>query len=139
MTSGYADAWSQLLTPMKELRAAWPARGWSWDSRLSCVSSSFAAELETNARAAAKALTSEWTSTTIQRASPLLRDLAERTGGLRAGQKLLTSATVGSSFIYGLWWPWGDGMTTSMRVGLGGPDAGQDAFQRLRDTFGVQL
>jgi len=141
MTSGrvVGDSWSQLLSPMKELRTSWPSRGWSWDSRLSCVSSSFSAELESNARAAAKALTTEWTSTTIARATPLLRELAERTGGLRAGQKLLTSTAVGDSFVYGLWWPWGDGMTTSMRIGLGGPDASQDALQRLRDVFGVQL
>jgi hypothetical protein len=124
---------------MKELRASWPARGWSWDSRLSCVSSSFAAELESNARAAAKALATEWTSANIQKAPPHLRDLAERTGGLRAGQKLLTSAAVGASFVYGLWWPWGDGMTLSMRIGLGGPDATSDALQRLRDAFSVQV
>ncbi len=124
---------------MKELRAAWPARGWSWDSRLSCVSSSFAAELESSARAAAKSLVTEWTSSNIAKAPAHLRELAERTGGLRAGQKLLTSAPVGASFVYGLWWPWGDGMTTSMRIGLGGPDATSDALQRLRDAFSVQL
>ena len=133
------DSWSVLLTPMRELRATWPSRGWSWDSRMTCVSSSFHAELDADARAAAHTLSSEWTSTTIQRAPSHLRDLAERTGGLRAGQKLVTTPTVGASYLYGLWWPWGDGMTTSMRIGLGGPDATSDAYQRLRDVFGVQL
>jgi hypothetical protein len=124
---------------MKELRASWPSRGWSWDSRLSCVSSSFNCELDTNARAAASSLVTEWTSATIQKAPAHLRELADRTGGLRAGQRLLTSTAIGASFVYGLWWPWGDGMTTSMRIGLGGPDATSDALQRLRDAFGVQL
>jgi hypothetical protein len=138
-SSVVGDPWALLLAPMKELRTSWPSRGWSWDSRQSCVSSSFSAELEANARAAAKALATEWTASTIQKATPVLRELAERSGGLRSGQRILTSAPVGSAFIYGLWWPWGDGMTTSMRIGLGGPDATQEAFQRLRDVFGVQL
>ncbi|MGH7295128.1 MAG: hypothetical protein ACRELB_09355 [Polyangiaceae bacterium] len=125
---------------MKEVRAAWPARGWSWDNRLTCVSSSFATELEGNARTAAGlALGSEWTSSTIHRASPQVRALAERTGGLRSGQMILVSAGVGAAFAYGLWWPWGDGMTTSLRIGLEGVDSSQDAFQRLRDSFGVEL
>jgi hypothetical protein len=129
---------------MKELRGAWPSRGWSWDNRYSCVTSSFSAELEGKARAAADiALPGEWTPTTILRAPPALREVAEHTGGLRPGQLFLASveidAPVGSAFAYGLWWPWGDGMTTSMRIGLGGPRAAQDALQRLRDVFGVEL
>ena len=139
MHRGSIDSWSVLLAPMKELRAGWPSRGWSWDSRLSCVSSSFIAELEPNALAAAKALSTEWTSSSIQKAPAHLRELAERTGGLRSGQRLMTGPPVGVSFVYGLWWPWGDGMTTSMRIGLGGPDATAEALQRLRDAFSVQL
>ncbi len=136
---GAADSWTVLFAAMKQLRAAWPARGWSWDARLSCVTSSFNSEIEAKARAAvAGALPTEWTSTTIQRAPQALRDLAERTGGLRSGQMILTSAAVGNSYTYGLWWPWGDAMTTSVRVGLGGTDAREDAFRRLRDVFGVE-
>jgi|SRR3984957_3172109 hypothetical protein len=134
------DAWSLLFGSMKELRSAWPARGWSWDTRLSCVTSSFNSELDARARTAVTtALSTEWTSTTIQRASVPLRDLAERTGGLRAGQFIFSSATIGANFAYGLWWPWGDGMTTSLRVGLGGSGLREEAFQRLRDVFGVEV
>jgi hypothetical protein len=134
-----SDSWSSLFGAMKELRVAWPSRGWSWDARLSCVTSTFNVELASKARsAAALALASEWTSTTIQRAPPALRDLAERTGGLRAGQMVLASATVGPALAYGLWWPWGDGMTTSMRIGLAGTEATQDAFLRLREVFGAE-
>jgi len=133
------DAWSLLFGAMKELRVAWPSRGWSWDTRFSCVTSSFNAELDARARTAvAAALATEWTAATIQRASPALRDLAERTGGLRAGQFLFSSGPVGANFAYGLWWPWGDAMTTSLRIGLGGSGVREDAFQRLRDVFGVE-
>ena len=134
------DAWFEILSSLKECRTAWPNRGWSWDARQSCVASSFNAELEGKARAAAGiALPREWTSTTIDRAPPVLRELAERAGGLREGQLLLTGSTVGSAFAYGLWWPWGAGMTISARVGLGGLAVRPEVLQRLRDTFGVQL
>lgn len=125
---------------MKELRLAWPSRGWSWDSRLSCVTSSFSAELEGKARAAAAlALSTEWTPATIQRAPAALRDIAEKTGGLRTGQMIFASAAVGSAFAYGLWWPWGDGMTTSVRIGLVDSATSEEALQRLRDVFSVEL
>jgi hypothetical protein len=141
MSTGTAgDAWSLLFGAMKELRLAWPSRGWSWDTRLTCVTSSFNAEFEGKARAAlTTALSTEWTSATIQRALPPLRDIAERTGGLRAGQFIFTSASIGPNFAYGLWWPWGDGMTTSLRVGLGGSGVREEALQRLRDVFGVEV
>ena len=136
---GVGDAWSLLFGAMKELRASWPSRGWSWDTRLACVTSSFNVEFEAKARTAVTtALSTEWTSATILRASPALRDLAERTGGLRAGQFIFSSAGIGANFAYGLWWPWGDAMTTSLRIGLGGSGLREDAFQRLRDVFGVE-
>jgi hypothetical protein len=125
---------------MKDLRAAWPSRGWSWDKRLSCVTSSFADELDPSARAVASvAFPSEWLPNTLSKAPPAVRDLVERAGGIRAGQRVLSSAVIGSSFLYCLWWPWGDGMTTSVRIGLGSANPSQDALQRLRDSFGVEL
>ena len=113
----------------KKLRAAWPQRGWSWDSRFACISSSFSVEMENAARAAALlALPNEWTNKTLPSAPTHLRDIAERCGGLRSGQLLLSGAASGRLFPFGLWWPWGDGMSISLRLGLGGdrPAAGRD-------------
>lgn len=138
---GGGDPWSTLFGAMKEIRSTWPSYGWSWDARVSCVTSSFSVDLERKARSvAAIALTSEFNSLTIQQAPAHLREIAERAGGLRAGQMILSSAPIGGAlFAYGLWWPWGDGMTTSVRIGLGGPGARQEVLQRLRDVFGVEL
>jgi len=134
------DSWSLLFGSLKGLRTTWPSRGWSWDGRFSCVTSTFNVELQAKARSAvAVVLPTEWSATTIQRSPAPLRDLAERTGGLREGQMILVSTAVGSTYAYGLWWPWGDGITTSLRIGLGGTHVPQDAFQRLRDVFGVEL
>ena len=51
---------------------------------------------------------------------------------------LIGEPTIGANFAYGLWWPWGDGMTTSLRIGLGGSGVREDALQRLRDVFNVE-
>ncbi len=135
----FAVASSEMFRTLKDLRSAWPTRGWSWDGRLSCVTSSFNVEVEVKARSAASiALVNEWTASTIRNAAPALREIVERAGGLRSGQLVLAGSTTAGPFAYGLWWPWGDGMTTSLRIGLGGPGATQDTLQRLRDAFGVE-
>lgn len=139
MGSVAGDSWSPVLNALKNLRAAWPSRGWSWDTRLTCVTSSFNVEGEAKARAAvAVALGNEWTAVSIQSAPPVLRDIAERSGGLRSGQLIFTSGTVGSGFAYGLWWPWGDAITTSLRIGLGGSGVREETLRRLRDVFNVE-
>ena len=134
------ESWNSLFRSMKELRKAWPSRGWSWDGRLSCVTSSCADEVEAGARIAASvAFPSEWGPSGIGRAPPVVRELVERSGGIRSGQRVLSSPVVGTAFVYCLWWPWGDGMTTSVRIGLGSLNPSNDAMQRLRDAFGVEL
>jgi hypothetical protein len=37
---------------------------------------------------------------------------------------------------YGLWWPWGDELTVSLRIGLGGY-VGEPDLARLKETFGA--
>jgi hypothetical protein len=133
-----ADPWRVLFAAMNEVRSSWPSHGWSWDARLSCVSSSFGVEFEGRARLAASlALPSQWTPKTLLQAPPALRDIAERTGGLREGQVIFASDGAGPAFGYGLWWPWGDETTTSFRIGLAGRGGTPDMLKRLRDVFGA--
>jgi hypothetical protein len=134
------DTWSPLLQSLQTLRAEWPRRGWSWDSRLACVSSSFDSELDATLRPlAAKFFSSEWLPSRIAAAPQEVRDVAERTGGLRSGQLLVTSPPSGRAFAFGLWWPWGDGMTTSFRIGFGGREPREETFVKFREIFSVQL
>jgi hypothetical protein len=129
-----------LFEPLRRLRNEWPQRGWSWDSRVACVSSSFSTDLDQKNRGLAlAALPSEFTSRSIVSAPPALREICDRAGGLRSGQLVYAGAPVGRVFAYGLWWPWGDGMTISLRVGLGGVDESHDLMNQLREVFGVSL
>jgi hypothetical protein len=129
-----------MFDAFRRLRVEWPRRGWSWDSRLSCIASSFGTDVEALARTIAlAAFPSEWTSRTLPTAPPNVQDLAERCGGLRTGQGLFSGLGVGRVFAYGLWWPWGDGVSISLRIGLAGIDDNHDMMNRFRDVFGITM
>ena len=134
------DATQPLFDALARLKQEWPARGWSWDGRFIALASTFTVPYEAQARkAAAGALPHEYTSATINSAPHELRELATRTGGLRAGQLLLSGGPVGGLTAFGLWWPWGDGETISMRAGLLDIDPAREPWRRLRDIFGVSM
>jgi len=45
--------WQPLFDGLRRLKSNWPARGWSWDSRLICITSSFHNDHAAKARTAA--------------------------------------------------------------------------------------
>jgi hypothetical protein len=101
------------------------------------VASSFNVELEAEARAVVlRFLPTEWTSKTIAGGPTALKEVAEATGGVRTDQRVFTGDTSGRLLGYGLWWPWGDEITISLRIGLGGYVLDPD-MNRLRETFGT--
>lgn len=137
---GWNDAWQPVFDSLARMKAGWPTRGWSWDPRLNCCTSSFTTEQEPAARRATQlALQQEWTSSTIVRAPQQLRDVVERSGGIRAGQLALSTGPISGLMVFGLWWPWGDAETVSLRVGLCDVDPAKDPFNRFRDVFGVSF
>ncbi len=105
-----------------------------------CVTSSFTTEQEPAARQATQlALQNEWTATTIVRGPQQLRDVVDRCGGVRQGQLVLSTGPVSGLLVFGLWWPWGDAETVSLRLGLADVDPSREPAQRFRDVFGVSL
>jgi hypothetical protein len=124
-----------LFEKLGQFRKNWIKGGWSWDSRYSCVASSFNVEMDGEARAVILAyLPYEWTSKTIGSAPTQARELADGTGGVRPDQRLYTMDQLGRLVGYGLWWPWGDEITISLRIALGGY-VGDADIARLRETF----
>jgi hypothetical protein len=140
MSLALAHAWKTLSPGLSELRAKWPMRGWTWDTRFNCISSSFATHLADEARHAAElAFPVRWTSATIKKAPARVLDLAERTGGVRDGQQVLTAGDPDRLFAYGLWWPWGGGVNVSLRVGLAELEAEDEPYPQFRTLFGVSM
>ncbi len=133
------EDWKPVLDKLELLKNAWPNQAWTWDQRFAMMSSSFAKELEPQARAsAALALPSSWDAKTLATAPASLRELCEATGGLRARQALL-AGRAGDLVLWGLWWPWGDGTTITLRLGLGDYETMEPPYPAVRTLFGVRL
>ncbi|MFO0571347.1 MAG: hypothetical protein U0263_37305 [Polyangiaceae bacterium] len=136
MSQRVTTAFDPLFNQLADFRAKWPKRGWSWDSRFSCVASAFSTELVEEANVAlTPTFPNRWNHKTLSSAPPLVQQIAERTGGVRADQWLFATQSSGGAIIYALWWPWGDDTTITLRIGLPSPNPSLE--DRLRDVFGA--
>jgi hypothetical protein len=138
MPSPADDVWEQLFRGLALLRDRWPMPEWTYDRRLRCVASAFQKSLHEAALDATAALMpTSFTAETLAAAPPAVQELAARCGGLRPTQALLWGGEAGSPGAFGLVWPWGDGATVSLRIGLHDVDAPKERYPRLRDVFGI--
>ena len=132
------EAWESIFAALDRLKAQWPAQDWNYDRRLKCVASSIPLAREADARAAmAEVLPRSFSVDTIASAADGVRALVEKCGGLRASQLLFWGGGDDAPGAFGLWWPWGDGTTVSLRIGLHDVDIPKERYPRLRDVFGI--
>jgi hypothetical protein len=114
---------------------------WKWDPRFRAALAEVRVDDEDRTLAAiAKHLPSIWDRTNLDRAVPGIEQLVARLGGLMPGQMLLTSKIERSAGIYCAWWPWGNGKTISIRVGVfqeAPPQDGAETDCRIREWFGL--
>jgi hypothetical protein len=130
--------WQPLLDSLENLRVQWPGTGWGWDARFKCVSSSFDKEIVDRVRAAmVGVLDAEWSATAITGAPADVRALAGKYGGIRTGQMLFTGTTADGMYLFGLWWPWGDGSTISLRVGVANCNRPTEVYPQVRAVFKI--
>lgn len=128
-----------LFAPLLQFKKAWPAGGWSWDNRFECVASTISQGNSAEGFRVAQALFSYvWDVRTVHTAPLSVAKISTETGGVRAGQFLLSTDAVDDLLIYGLWWPWGEeGSNISMRVGLAGNPTRAELL-KLRSSFNVR-
>jgi len=140
------DAWEALFGQLAELRRSWPTRAWTYDRRLRCVTCALTkADEPKDLATVAAVLPSSWTASTLAAAPPEVQAAVGACGGLRAGQSV-SWGTVSSAdpnggtpgpAAFGLWWPWGDAVTISLRIGLHDIDLPKERYPKLRDVFGI--
>lgn len=134
MDSG-GSATDQMFARLEQLRRAWPKKGWSWDYRFNCVASSFHVDLTRDCeRALLSVFTDEYTQRNITKAPEHIQELGEEIGGIRADQRIFTMSSNARLVPYAMWWPWGDEITISLRVGLAGY-VGESDHQRMQIEF----
>jgi hypothetical protein len=130
-----SSASEQLFAELLRFKGAWLKGGWSWDYRFSTVASSFHVDVSEEARGIVLGyLQDEFTMKTVSNAPAAIREVAEAAGGIRTDQRIYSSRPSGRLLAYGMWWPWGDELTISLRVGLAGYVRESDNA-RLQELF----
>ncbi len=125
----------KMFRSLQRFRQAWVKQGWSWDYRVNCAASSFHVDLQKDAEdAITGTFTEMFDHRTLMKSPEVVQEAAELVGGIRADQRIYTLRTGGRLTPFALWWPWGDEITISLRVGLAGYTSDQD-FQRLQAEF----
>ncbi len=115
---------------------------WSWDAGMSAALATFTSDQAPAVRAAIEpTLSVAYDAAGVRGAPAGVSDLLGALGGLRHGQLLLCSEPAAAGQVYGAWWPWGNGKTISLRVGLSAPGiAGVDRAalnECLRTAMGL--
>ena len=90
---------------------------WKWDDWIRTILAEFSAEKEEDIRAILdNFLPISCDSSTINTAPQIVQTLGKHLGGLRPTQLLFISHPSDDAFVFCAWWPWGDGMTISLRI-----------------------
>lgn len=124
-----------MFARLQEFRKVWPKKGWSWDYRFNCVASSFHVDLTRDCEKAILSIFPEvYDHRSIGNAPDHLQELSESIGGVRSDQRVFTMKSSARLVPYAMWWPWGDEITISLRVGLSGY-VGDSDHQRMQVEF----
>ena len=115
---------------------------WKWDARFETVLAEFGVDGKDNIRATLERyLSAAWDSSNVADAPDAVRAIKDDLGGLMAGQVLFTADANRDGSIFCAWWPWGDGKTISIRVGLWSKTLSDAEYaehsQQLKVCFGV--
>jgi hypothetical protein len=101
------------------LRAFRGGLSWKWDSRFETALAGFCVDNKDRVRAILERhLSFTWDSSNIGNAPDIVRMINSHLGGLMSGQLLFSSDPNQAALVFCAWWPWGDGTTISIRLGL---------------------
>ena len=124
------------------LSASWDVFSWKWDDHFEAFLAEFPADDGGEFRAILERDFSKvWDSSNIREAPDIVQACNDKFGGLRSGQLLFTTDPGQDAFACGVWWPWGNGETISLRIVS--PDRKfqhekrTGLFKRLKEVFGI--
>lgn len=100
-------------------RPGWPGSAWMWEERFGAAVSVLDANQTDAARTAlVEALPDVFDHVRVGDAPAAVRAVVSRTGGVRSGQMVFCGQESNGVIPFALWWPWGNGTTVSVRIGV---------------------
>lgn len=116
---------------------------WMWDGRFGTALAEFPLEHKAEVlEGLARLMPGRWDSRSITEAPETIRGVVRHLGGLMPGQLLFTADSEGRDGLFCAWWPWGNGLTISIRIGVFGggsdPEAMKAQADVLRGAFAVE-
>ena len=92
---------------------------WQWDGRFELMLTTISSEALPSASSIMDKLPlTTWDSSSVKNAPQGVQQAAKNMGGLRPGQKIITSEPNGEILLFQAWWPWGGGDKISIRIGF---------------------
>lgn len=114
---------------------------WEWDSRFGGILAAFEIKDKDRVSGIVSARFAQvWDKASIKGAPKGIKGAMRKFGGLQPGQLLFTSDLTQDVILFGLWWPWGNGSTISVRFVPYLPDSPrieEDARVALKGAFGL--
>ena len=97
----------------------WAGSQWSWDARFRCPNAVVEGdEREATIALLRRELPNTYDHTKYAQLPAQISALVDATGGLRPGQCVMTDNGRDGAYRYALWWPWTNGVTVSIRLGV---------------------
>jgi hypothetical protein len=109
---------------------------WEWDSRLMGALTQFEKSNEPQIqRALSSILAYEWHVTNVTDAPESVLIATDFMGGLRSGQTVMTIRPEFDPLVLAAFWPWGNGVTVSLRIVLFSLNRSPGQMDGLMSTF----
>jgi hypothetical protein len=139
MSQALIDNLKELSVSVQEGGKAEALFLWEWDDYMKMVLSKLPQDLVKPAEDLLSGIfPHKFRDKDLKKASPRVAEIAEECGGLRSGQILFCGDPDQPLVLTGLWWPWGDGVTVSIRIGIlasGGSLDSEELQETIRDWF----
>ena len=92
---------------------------WQWEERFHVALIAFEKrDMELILATISNQFDQQWDSTTVSNASELIGRLVKSLFGISPGQIIFASEEGAGLILFAAWWPWGNGSTISLRIGI---------------------
>ncbi|MBU1344763.1 MAG: hypothetical protein KKE44_15180 [Proteobacteria bacterium] len=109
---------------------------WKWDSRFETVLAEFSVKEKASVQKSIKThMGTTWDDGNSGNAPETVKMIINCFGGMNPGQQLFTSDPEKDDIVLCAWWPWGNGQTISIRLGVFANTLNDDDNKELTRLF----